>query len=304
MVPLRTAQAYPAPKPITFSLSSSTRGDIAEFWAVQAEAHATCDSITTHIKAIAAEEKEHGTQDLLGKGPHTLETALYWMSAVPKGRALLKQLLPVWDPDSKKRGLHFESASGAEGIRYNQNPESMAFFIRDTVYINYEFSFVVLLASLFHEMIHAKQILVDKGGADKQAVLDRLNQIDSLYEHWSGMGAGEGTGVLGGAVSGEVTRMVKELGESLAKAKKEAFPILLGMEHHAYRAQDDFIAELFELGGEFRNALADRIHARQWLAYPIDEPLFRRLMQYERGFNMPEEIVDAYFKEIPFSTYQ
>ncbi|MCB0405394.1 MAG: hypothetical protein KDD51_11465 [Bdellovibrionales bacterium] len=287
---------------LSFTLPDCTLVDIAEFWTFLQLDPNLHEGLAERFHAIS-EETRSPSQDLLDKGPHSLNRALFWISAVPRGRELLSQVLPIWRLDRKKPGLHFDSANSKEGKRLNQNPESMAFFVGDTVYFNPKFSFIVLVASLFHELVHAQQILVEEGGKAKQQQIDRLNEADALYQHWAAMdvGVGAATGVV---LSEEIKEMQTELRNKLEEAKEDSFPVLIAMEHQAYRAQDAFIGELFELGAEFRSALADRIQARQWLAYPVEETLFRRLMQYERGLNIPASMLDAYFKETHFSTFE
>ncbi|MCB0418413.1 MAG: hypothetical protein H6617_09850 [Bdellovibrionaceae bacterium] len=299
LAPLGATARPQSNEEVLFTLPNSVVAEMSEFWGRQAELAVSDEALVRRLHAIQA-ERENPMQDLLNKGPHSLENALFWISAVPHGRALLANVIPIWKLDPKKQGLHFASARDPDGKRLNQNAESMAFFFQDTVYIDYEFSFIVLVASMFHELVHAQQILVDKGGKEKQAVIDRLNNLDNLYRHWSEMG-GAATGM---QIASSVKTMRDDLSKRLDAAKEEAYPILINMEHQAYRMQDTFIGELFQLGDQFRVALADRIQARQWLAFPVSETLFRGVMRYERGMNIPEPVLDKYFKDFPFSSYE
>lgn len=195
----------------------------------------------------------------------------------PSGRELEKNMLPLHS-QGKLRILLLSGGNlpkeWAERTNLNGAYSEGLLFVDDTL------PMLSLVGTFFHELTHAQDSLLTLEGQKRSDLVVQFRK--------------SAKSLLARIKNGE--EISEEEQRGFFESKGQVDSILLEDEWRAYRAQDKFMKELIELNGEFDSMLKKQINDKVWIAYPITDGVFRKLMVNPKGLALPAPVVDEFLK--------
>lgn len=216
-------------------------------------------------------------------------SVFYLISYTEKGRDFLSDFLPQY----MSGHIKVRSVRSREAFEVPMTENAIAFYWVGTVYVDFLCDLTRLLPVFIHEGTHA----LDLTGTDR----------DHMWEHYSQKEM-EYRALMLNLKNTEYNDETKDdfqrfsnLDRELSSLRKNRYSIEVATEHKAFRAQENFLAQMTEIFPEYDVAISDLSHSKRWMTYPIDEGTFKYIMISE--YLIPDSYVEEHFSTTNWEDY-